>query len=128
MKLLSRSVCLGNRNTTIYNIIRWFAGTNWLVNQASDVPSIIFFFMISCKILCKNGFNVFFNFFYEFTKIKTKSFECPKSIRNYEKNKSWNIRCLFDESFVPVTQRTSVLYFRLSDFRSSCIRPVDNTP
>ena len=32
-----------------------------------------FFFMISSKILWKNGFNVFF---FQFT--KTKSFECPK--------------------------------------------------
>ena len=42
-----------------------------------------FFFIISCKILCKNRFNLFSYFFYNFTKIKT--FECPKSIRNYEK-------------------------------------------
>ena len=40
-----------------------------------------------------------------FTKIKIKSFECPKSIRNYGKNKAWNIRRLVDESFVPSTQR-----------------------
>ena len=56
-------------------------------------------------------------FFYEFTKIKTKSFECPKSIRNYEKNNALNIRHLVDESFVPATQRTSVLYCRLLDFK-----------
>ena len=77
-----------------------------------------FFFMISCKIVCKNGFNVFFLFFYEFTKIKSKSFECPKSIRNHEKNKAWNIRHLVDESFIPATQQTRVLYCRLSDFRA----------
>ena len=34
-----------------------------------------------------------------------KSFECPKSIRNYEKNNAWNIRRLVDELFVPSTQR-----------------------
>ena len=28
---------------------------------------------------------MYFLFFHKFTKIKTKSFECPKSIRNYEK-------------------------------------------
>ena len=43
-----------------------------LVDQVSDVPSII----ISCKILCKKPFNLFF---YNFTKIKIPSFECPKS-------------------------------------------------
>ena len=35
-----------------------------LVNQASDVPSII----------------IFFEFFYKITKIKIKNFECPKSM------------------------------------------------
>ena len=38
------------------------------------------------------------------TKIKIKSFECPKSIRN-KKNNAWNIRHLVDELFVPATQR-----------------------
>ena len=94
-------------------LVRW---DKWLVDKASDVPSIIFFFTISCKIPCKNGFNLFFYFFfYKFTKIKIKSFECPKSIRNYKKNNAWNIRCLVDESFVPSTQRASVLYWRLLD-------------
>ena len=32
-------------------------------------------------MLCKNHFNLFFHFFI----IKIKNFECPKSIRNYEK-------------------------------------------
>ena len=36
---------------------------------------VLFFFIISCKILWKNPFNFFFNF----TKIKINSFECPKS-------------------------------------------------
>ena len=40
--------------------------------------------------------------------------------RNYEKTiiHTWNIRQLVNESFVPATQRTSVLYWRLTDFRS----------
>ena len=36
--------------------------------------------------------------------------------RNYEKNKTRNIRCLVDESFVPATQWPSILYWRLLDF------------
>ena len=28
--------------------------------------------------------------------MKIKSFECPKSIRNYENNNAWNIRHLID--------------------------------
>ena len=49
--------------------------------------------------------------------MKIKSFECHKSIRNYKKNNAWNIRCLVDESFVPVNQQTCVLYCRLSDLK-----------
>ena len=39
-------------------------------------------------------------------------------MRNYKKNNAWNIRCLVDESFVTANQQTSVLYCRLSDFRT----------
>ena len=35
-----------------------------------------------------------------------------------KKNNAWNIRRLVDESFVPASQRTSVLYCRLTDFKS----------
>ena len=62
----------------------------------------------------QKSFQFIFLFFYNFTKIKIKIFECPKSIRNYEKKNAWNIRRLVDESFVPSTQRASVLYWRLS--------------
>ena len=57
--------------------------------------------------------------------MKIKSFECPKSIRNYEKKNTWNVRRLVDESFVTSAQRTSVVYCRLSDFRlriDSCLK------
>ena len=33
--------------------------------------------------------------------LKIKSFDWPKSVRNYEKKNTWNVRCLVDESFVP---------------------------
>ena len=101
-------------------MIGWVAGPMGRFNQASDVPSIILFFIISCKILCKKCFNLFIIFFRKFRKIKLKSFECPKSIRNYEKNNAWNIRRLDDESFVTANQQTSEpAYYiagRLSDF------------
>ena len=105
---------LKSDNLQYDTLVRW---DKWLVHQASDVPSIIFFFMISCKMLCKNVFNVFF---YKFTKIKTKSFECPKSNKIW-KNNTWNVRHLVDESFVSSAQQTSVSYCRLSDFRSCCL-------
>ena len=54
-----------------YNTLgRW---DNRLIDQASDVPSIIFFHSFLQNSL-QNSFNLFF---YNFTKIK--SFECPKS-------------------------------------------------
>ena len=34
-----------------------------------------------------------------------------------KKNNTWNIRHLVNETIVPLTQRPSVLYWRLSDFR-----------
>ena len=75
------------RNLTIFNIIRWLAGS---MGRTTHRPSVwcskyYFFFIISCKILCKKSFQFIFLFFYNFTKIKIKSFKCPKSIRNYEK-------------------------------------------
>ena len=63
-----------------YNtLVRWADGTN-------DLPTkhlmfqVFSFFIISCKILCKNPFNLFFSiYFYNFTKIKILTFECSKS-------------------------------------------------
>ena len=51
------------RKPKIRQFTIWYAGSlgRWdkqIVNQSSDVPNIIFF-MISCKILCKNPFNLF---------------------------------------------------------------------
>ena len=40
-------------------------------------------------------------FFHDFTKIKLRRFECPKSKEIMKTNNAWNIRCLVDESFVP---------------------------
>ena len=39
--------------------------------------------------------------------MKIKSFECPKLIKVYKRNNSWNIRHLVDGTFVPENQRTS---------------------
>ena len=54
-----------------------------LIDQASDVASIIFFQNFLQNFLQK--FFQFFFFFYNFTKIKIKSLECPKSIRTLKK-------------------------------------------
>ena len=96
------------------------------MGQMNRRPSIwcskyYFFFMISCKILCKKPFNSFYYFFYKITKIKLKSFEYSKSIKSL-KNKTWNIRRLVGDSFVPLSQRPSILYCRLSDLARLPIR------
>ena len=85
-----------------------------LGDQASDVPSIFFFHNFLQNSLQKS-FQFIFLFFHKFTKIKIKSFECPKSIRNYEKkimlgtSDAWSIS---RSSHLP-----SLLYWRLSDFK-----------
>ena len=91
------------------------------MGQTTRRPSIWcskyhFFFIKSCKNLCKNPY-IFLYFLYKITKMKIKSFECPKSIRNYAKKNTWNVRPLVNESFIPIPQRTSVLYWRLSNFK-----------
>ena len=47
-----------SRNRTIFNIIRWVAGTNDSSTKRL-MFQVLFFFIISCKILCKNCFNLF---------------------------------------------------------------------
>ena len=93
--------------------IWYFPGSLGRMTHRPSVPGIIFlrnFFKIPCKII--------FLFFYNFM-----SFECHKSIKNYEKNNAWSIRCLLDESFVPVhcsdpaRQRARISYWRLSDLK-----------
>ena len=96
-----------------YNtLVRWFAGTN---DSSTKCPmfQVLFFFIFFSYFLAEfftKIVSIYFFFFYKFTKIKIKSFECPKSIRNYKKNNAWNITRLVDESFVQANQQTSVLY------------------
>jgi hypothetical protein len=53
-----------------------------LGDQVSDVPSMIFFLNFLQNSLQKS-FQFIFLFFFRFTKKNIKSFDCPKSIRNY---------------------------------------------
>ena len=46
----------------------------------------------------------------------TKKFECPKSIRSYEKNDVWNFRRLDGGSLGQTNHRPSVKFYKLSDF------------
>ena len=52
-------------NLTIFNIICWFG----VLGQMTHQPNVwcskyFFFFIISCKILCKNPFNLFIFYFF----------------------------------------------------------------
>ena len=76
-----------------YNtLVRWFSGTKDSSSKCLKFQ-VLFFFMI----FCKNCFNSF-SYFFQFTKIKIKSFGCPKSTRNYQKNIAWNIRWLVNQN------------------------------
>ena len=92
------------RNPSIYNIICWFAGP---MGQTTRRPcfwcSKYFFFIESCKILCKT-LSIYIS--YKITKIRIKSFECPKSIRKFEKkvlgtSDTWSMSRLSDRSSKP---------------------------
>ena len=76
-----------NINPSISNMLRWVAGTTGQLNHRPSVwcSKYYFFFIISWKILCKKPFNSFYYFFYKITKLKIKSFECPKSIKSIRK-------------------------------------------
>ena len=104
-------------NPTIYNIICWFAGTNDSSTKRL-IFKVLFFFIISCKILFKNPFI----FFYIFPKIK--SFECNTYVQ------ACNLLFYFQSikmilgpsaawSMRQSTQQPSVLYWRLLDFKWS---------
>ena len=71
-------------NPSIYNIIRWFAGP---MGQTTRQPSVwcskYYFFTKNLQNSLQKPFQFFF--FNKITKMKIKSFECPKSIKNHEK-------------------------------------------
>ena len=76
VSLLICTIKITSRNPTIFNIVRWVTGSmGWLSHW--PIVWCLIFFIISFKILCKYSFNLLF--FYIFTKIKIKNFECPKS-------------------------------------------------
>ena len=87
---------------------------DWTNNSSTkcDVPSIIFFH----KIL-QNSLHRPFHFFYKITKMKTKSFECHKSIRNYEKkilgtSDTWSTTCLCHRPSEPAYHIVDCRIFR----------------
>ena len=90
------------------NMIRWVAWTMGQINRRPTVwcSNYYFFSWFLAKFFAKKSFHFIFSFFYEITKIKIKSFKCPKSIKSIKKN-TWNIRLLVDDSFVPSSKQLS---------------------
>ena len=71
---------------------------------------VLFLFLNFLQNSLQKLFQFIFLFFYNFTKIKINSFECPKSIRNYEKimlgtSDAWSLRHLSHRPIAPATQR-----------------------
>ena len=73
------------RNPTIYNMICWFAGSLGQMTRQPSVPCIIFFFHEKLQKSLQKPFQFIFLSIYKIIKMKIKSFECPKSMRNYKK-------------------------------------------
>ena len=66
---------------SIRNYEKKILGTSdaWLTSHLSHRPSEPAYYIVDCRISC------FLRRPQKITKMKIKSFECPKSIRNYEK-------------------------------------------
>ena len=79
------------------------------MDQASDVPSIIFFFIISCKILGKNPFLTFLS-----------PSQQPIVFFSIYQNNTWTIRRLVNEMIDPATQHIilKIVKFLLSTLMS----------
>ena len=87
-------------NLQFSTLVRW---DKWLVDQASDVPSI--FFIISHRLRAlKTLYFYFSKFIKKIKKINWIDF-CKEFCKKlWKKNNTWNIRRLVDESFVPANQ------------------------
>ena len=82
-----RATMCNIKHQSIYNIIRWVAG---MMGQRNRRPSVwcskYFFFHDFLQNSLQKSFQFFFLIFFKKTsKIKIKSFECPKSIKSINK-------------------------------------------
>ena len=103
-------MCLKSDNLQYNTLVCW---DKWLINQVSNVPSIIFFFMIACK----NGFNVFSYFFIDLQKSKQRVLSA-QSLKEIKKKKKQCVeyQMLGQRVICPSEPVNSVLYCRLSEF------------
>ena len=87
----------------------------------SNIPSIFHIFIFFIIKHSKPFISIFVNL-WKNKKNKLKQF-LQRILKEVVKKKynTWNIRRLVDKTFVPGTQWTSVLYWKLSDFRSQIL-------
>ena len=107
-------------NPSISDILRWVAGTMGQMNRRPSIwcSKYYFFPWFLAKYIAKSLSIHFVILFFLNTKIKVKSFECPKSVKILKKNNTWNIRRLVDDSFVQSAKLPSIIYLRLTDLKS----------
>ena len=100
-------------NLQCNTLVRWTDGTN---NSSTKCLMFqVLFFFKSCKILCKTPFNLFFS---EITKKKMKSFDCPKSIRSYEK-KYMECQMLGQRVICPIGPANQCIILQTDRFQES---------
>ena len=86
-------------NLQFSTLVRW---DKWLVDQASDVPSI--FFIISHRLRALKTLYFYFSKFIKKIKKNKLNWFLQRILQEIMTN-TWNIICLVDESFVPANQR-----------------------
>ena len=116
---LNGSSSLLSRNPSIYNIIRWVA---WTIGQTNRRPSVwcskYYFFHDFLQNSLQKYFQSICLFFLKNTKIKVKSFKCPKSIKSLKKI---ILGTLDAWSTIRLSNRPSDpgwIYLRLTDFKA----------
>ena len=99
-------------NPTIFNIIRWVAHLMRLMVK------VLFGRIENETVCCWLGHSKLFLFIFvklwRNKKINWKDFSKEFFKKSY-KNDTWSIKCLVDDSFVPLSKQTCVIYCRLTD-------------
>ena len=91
-------------------MVRWADGTN--DSATKRLMFQVFFLIISDRLRALK------TLYFHFCKKKWKGFCIEFRKILWKKNNAWNFRRFVNESFVPLAERTSVLYCRLTDFIS----------
>ena len=92
----------------------------WTMGQTNRRPRVwcskYYFFILFIDLGHSKLFIFIFVILQGNKKINWKDFCKELCKKSWKKNNTWNIRCLVDDSFVPSSKQTSVLYCRLTDF------------